>query len=33
MYMQFIYTNKEGITAEKNVRGISAKKHIYKLSI
>lgn len=24
MYMQFIYTNKEGITAEKNVRGISA---------
>lgn len=24
MYIQFIYTNKEGITAEKNVRGISA---------
>lgn len=24
MYMQFIYTNSEGVTAEKNVRGISA---------
>ena len=24
MYIQFIYTNKEGITAERNVRGISA---------
>ncbi len=23
MYIQFIYTNKEGITKEKNVRGIS----------
>ena len=24
MYMQFIYINKEGITAERNVKGISA---------
>ena len=24
MYIQFIYTNKEGITAERNVKGISA---------